>query len=119
MGKNPLNLILRFLLELFGLFALGTWGWTQHAGFLRFVWAGGLPLVAAILWGTFRVPNDPGKAPVPVPGWVRLGLEAAYFGGAVLALFAADRPTWAWVFGLLVAAHYGLSYDRIAWMLKR
>ncbi len=119
MGKNPINLALRFFLELFGLFALGYWGWTQHAGWLRFLWAVGLPLVAAILWSIFRVPDDPGKAPVAVPGVIRLVLEALYFGGSVLALFAARQTLWAWVYGIIVMVHYVLSYDRIVWMLKR
>ncbi len=119
MGKNPVNLALRFFLELFGLFALGYWGWTQHASWLRFLWTIGLPLIAAVLWGTFRVPDDPGKAPVAVPGFIRLFLEAVYFGGSVLALFASGQPVWGWIFGILIVIHYLLSYDRIAWMLKR
>ena len=72
MSNNPLNLGLRFILELVMLYALGFWGWTRHAGFLRYLLTIGLPLLAAGLWGVFRVPEDAsanGKAPVPVPGW--------------------------------------------------
>jgi hypothetical protein len=65
------------------------------------------------------VPDDPGKAPVAVPGWVRLLLEAVYFGGAALALWAAGRASWAGVFGLIVVIHYALSFDRIGRMLRR
>jgi hypothetical protein len=119
MAKNPLNLGLRFFLELFGLFAFGYWGWNQYGGWLRVLLSIGLPLIAAGLWGTFRVPDDPGKAPIPVPGLLRLILEAAYFIAATWALVAAGRPDWAWIFGLVVAAHYLLSYDRIAWLLRR
>ncbi len=75
MGSHSLNLALRFLLELAALGAMGYWGWTQHEGPVRWRWAIGLPLVAAVLWGTFAVPNDPsrsGQAPVPIPGILRL-----------------------------------------------
>lgn len=32
MANNPLNLALRVVLELTGLFAMGYWVWTQHSG---------------------------------------------------------------------------------------
>ena len=119
MENHPINLVLRFFLELAGLVALGWWGWTQHAGFSRWAWTILLPVGAAILWGVFRVPNDPGKAPVAVPGWVRLLLEAAYFGSATACLYAAGARTWALVFGGVTLLHYVISYRRILWMLKQ
>jgi len=119
MANNPLNLTLRFILELVGLFALGYWGWTQHEGLLRWLLATGLPLLAGFLWGTFRVPNDPGPAPVAVPGWARLLLDAVYFISAVLlAFYAAQKPAWAMVFGLVVVVHYLVSYDRVILLLS-
>lgn len=119
MANHPLNLGLRFLLELAGLWALGYWGWTQHAGMARWLWALGLPLLAAALWGVFRVPNDPGAAPVAVPGAVRLLLEAAYFGAAVWALSAAGRPAWALALAVIVLLHYAASLDRAARLLGK
>lgn len=119
MSNHPFNLLVRFILELLALAALGLWGWTQHAGALRFVWALGLPLVAAVLWGIFRVPNDPHKAPVPVPGMARLLLEMLVFGSAVWAVYATGRTTLASVFGLVVLAHYVVSYDRVQWLMKQ
>lgn len=119
MGKHPLNLGLRFLLELAALFAMGYWGWTQHTGLARFLWAVGLPLVFSVAWGTFRVPGDPGPAPVAVPGVVRLLLETVFFGVAVWSLYASGRESWALVLGLLLLIQYGLSYDRILWMIRR
>jgi hypothetical protein len=80
MGSNPINLALRFILEIAALFALGYWGWTQHDGVWRFVWGIGLVILAAVIWGTFAVPDDPsrsGNAPVPVPGALRLVIELA------------------------------------------
>lgn len=119
MANHPINLALRFILELVALFALGYWGWTQHSGVARLLWAIGLPLVAAVLWGTFRVPDDPGKAPVLVPGLVRLLLEAVFFGAATWALYAAGLGFLSLAFGIIVLLHYVVSYDRIAWLLKR
>lgn len=118
MSNHPINLGLRFLLELVALFSLGFWGWTQHAGLQRYLWGFGLPLLAAILWGTFRVPNDPGKASVPVPGLVRLLLEALFFGGAVWGLYAAGRPDRALAFGAIILVHYVISYDRLRRLVK-
>jgi hypothetical protein len=85
----------------------------------RLLWTIGLPLVAAVLWGTFRVPDDPGKAPVPVPGLVRLLLEAVFFGAATWALYAAGLGFLSLTFGIIVLLHYVVSYDRIAWLLKQ
>ena len=84
MGQNPINLGVRFILELVLLYALGFWGWTQHAGLWRYVLVIALPLLAAVLWGTFRVPEDAsanGKAPVRVPGWLRLLSGGLSFSG--------------------------------------
>lgn len=97
---------------------MGYWGWTQHDGALRFVWALGLPLVAAALWGTFRVSGYPKDAPVEVPGVVRLLLEFAIFGMGVGLLAAANAPTAALVFGALVVLHYLASWDYVLALLR-
>ncbi len=119
MHDHPLNLALRFVLEMAALAALAYWGWTQHHGTGRWVWAFGLVLGASIVWGTLRVNDDPRPAPVPVPGVVRLLIEAVFFGGAVTLLAAADRAQWAVVLGVVVVIHYLLSYERIRWLLKQ
>ena len=72
MSAHPVNLALRFLLEIAALLALGHWGRQRFDGGLRYLLAVGIPLLAAVLWGTFRVNDDPGPAPVPVPGYLRL-----------------------------------------------
>ena len=86
--------------------AVGHWGWRQTDGWLRFVLAFGVPLIAAILWATFRVPNDPGVPPVAVPGIVRLALELGFFAIAIWALFATDATTLGWILSGAVALHY-------------
>jgi hypothetical protein len=122
MGSHPLNLTIRFLLEVLALVALGVWGWQQQTGWLRLVLAFGLPVLAAAVWGTFAVPNDPSRsaaAPVPIPGLLRLLLEAAIFGLATLSLFMLGAITLGLVFGIAVVIHYLVSYDRVMWLLSR
>ncbi len=143
MSNHPLNLTLRFLLELVALGAIAYWGWTQNDGVWRWVAVLGLPLIAAALWVTFRVPGDqermaesframapgvdgalpaqsaPGRVAVAVPGVVRLAIEAIFFGGAVWLLALAGQPRPALLFGIIIVLHYAASYDRIRWLLSR
>jgi hypothetical protein len=119
MGAHPINLGLRFVLELGTWAAMGYWGWTQHDGLPRALWGIGLPLLAMAVWGTFRVPDDPGKAPVAIPGIVRLTLELGEFGLGAWLLIAAGRSTLGIVFAVIVALHYLASYDRIHWLMTR
>jgi len=121
MSQNPLNLAVRFILEIVALIAMGAWAKAQFSGATGYILMIAVPLVAALIWGTFNVKGDPsrsGKAPVPVPGFIRLLIELAFFGFATRALFRLN-PTYGWIFGLVTLAHYLLSYDRIAWLLKR
>jgi hypothetical protein len=121
MSQNPLNLALRFLLEILALVALGAWARAQFPGALGFILMILIPLLAATAWGIFNVKGDPsrsGKAPVPVPGIVRLLLELAFFGSATWAIFRLNS-TYGWTFGVITLVHYIFSYDRIVWLLKR
>jgi hypothetical protein len=121
MGSHPLNLAVRFLLELAALGALSYWGWTQHDGPARWLWAIGLPVVAAVLWGTFAVPNDPsrsGQAPVPTPGALRLLLELSLFAIGTIALIVSQRIYAGAALAIITIIHYIASYDRILWLLK-
>ena len=122
MGSHPINLAIRFLLELTALIVMGIWGWNQSEDWQRFVIAFGLPITAAAIWGTFAVPNDPsrsGKAPVTIPGIVRLVFELAFFSFATWALYKLGHSNLAFVFGAIVAIHYLISYDRIKWLMKQ
>ena len=121
MGSHPINLTIRFLLEVIALLAIGIWGWNQSDDWLRFVLSFGLPIILAIVWGTFAVPDDPsrsGKAPVPIPGTLRLAIELVFFLLATWAIFELGYSNLAWAFGAIVAVHYLISYDRIVWLLK-
>jgi Protein of unknown function (DUF2568) len=78
-----------------------------------------IPLIAAALWGTFRVPNDPGSAPVAVPGILHLSLELALFAFATWVLYDAGYSRLSAIFGIIVLLHYAISYDRIAWLIRQ
>lgn len=119
MAQNPVNLALRFILELAALYFIGRWGWTQFDGGLRVLLAIGLPLLAAAIWGIFRVPGDGGTPRVRVPGSLRLVIEAVFFSFATWCLFDSGLQTTAWIFGGITLLHYIISYDRIAWLVKQ
>jgi hypothetical protein len=122
MGSHPLNLTVRFILELSALFAIGSWGWRQSTGAVRVLLAIGLPVFAAILWGTFAVPDDPsrsGNAPVPIPGFIRLLLEWLVFGSAAWAVFHMGYGRLSLIFAGSVIVHYAVSYDRILWLFSQ
>jgi hypothetical protein len=120
MSQNPINLALRFILELSALYAMGYWGWQQPGAIARWLWAIGLPLLAAFLWGAFRAvePHHAGKGLVVIPGVLRLLFEAIFFIGAIWALFAAGQPNWAGILAGLLIFHYAISYDRIFDLLR-
>ena len=121
MGSHPVNLAVRFLLELTALTATGIWGWKQSDGWIRFILAFGIPVIVAAIWGTFAVPNDPsrsGKAPVAVPGVIRLVIELAIFTLAVWTLQDIGFTKLSWILGIIVAVHYIISCDRIMWLIK-
>jgi len=117
-GYRPANLMLRFALEIAGLVGLGVWGWNTQAGTGRWLLMILAPVLAAAAWGVFRVPDDPGPAPVRVPGWLRLALEAAFFAAAVCGWAEAGHPVAAGVLGAFVVLHYATSTDRIARVLR-
>lgn len=122
MGSHPINLGLRFVLELTALVAFAQWGWMAFGG--GFQWAAVIaaPVAGAAAWGTFNVAGDPsrsGKAPIPVPGVVRLSIELVFFALAAVALGFVGANLVGWVFIAIVAGHYAASWDRVAWLLRR
>ena len=122
MGSHPLNLAVRFFLEISALIAIAAWGWKQSDDWFRFVLVFSLPILIAAIWGVFAVPNDPsrsGSAPIAVPGIVRLLIEFAIFGLATWSLFNMGFIKVGWIFGIIVFVHYVLSYDRIMWLMSK
>ncbi|MER9136856.1 YrdB family protein [Mesorhizobium sp. M0830] len=122
MGNAWWNLTLRFLLELAALLGLGIASWALSHDWWRWVAALAIPLVAAALWGTFAVLNDPsrsGRAPVPVPGAVRLVIELVILFGGAAGFYLAGQTTTGIVMALLIVISYAFSLDRLAWLLRQ
>lgn len=110
------------MLELIALAAMGLWAWKQSDNWMRFVLVLGVPIIAAAIWGTFAVPDDPsrsGAAPIVVSGIVRLAIEFAFFGFAVWIFYDLGYLRFSWILGIVITLHYVISYDRILWLLRR
>ena len=121
MGSHPINLTIRFLLEIIALISVGSWGWKQSDGWLRFVLAIGIPVILAAIWGTFAVPDDPsrsGAAPIVTPGVVRVAIELSFFALATWSLYDMGSIKLSLAFGIVAMLHYVVSYDRILWLLS-
>ena len=119
-GFHPVNLAFRFVLEIAALTAIAVGGYAMSSGAWAWILAITLPLVAAVVWGTFNVPGDrsrSGEAPVSVSGGVRLIIELGVFALAVV-LVSFVAPFVALLLGIAVAIHYLLSLDRIRWLLQ-
>jgi hypothetical protein len=90
-----LNLLVRFLLELCMLAAVGYWGFTTQSGWVMKIILGiGLPLLMAVIWGLFLAP----RATHPLRGVTRELLELLLLGSGAVALFANGKPTLGWVY---------------------
>jgi hypothetical protein len=92
------NLLLRFLLELAALVALGAWGWQTGGPVLGLL----LPLAAAVLWGAFASPKSHASTPV------KLATQVLVLGGATLSLLATRDALFAAAFGAVVLANAAL-----------
>jgi hypothetical protein len=115
------NLALRFALEIGALIGLGIAAWQSTTGPVRWIAAIALPLVAAGVWGTFNVLDDPsrsGAAPVEVAGWLRLAIELTILGGGAVAIGIVGGPIAGIVFAVLVLVHYAASWSRIQWLMS-
>ena len=118
MSNHLLNLLIRFLMEIAALVIMAMWGWHCTSGWTRYLYAIGLPVVAATIWGIFRIPNDPKPAPVEVPGIVRLAYEFVFFGFATWALHDMGYTALSYVMGCVTLISYTAGYDRTLKMLR-
>ena len=118
MNTNPINLTVRFLLELVVLAVLCLWGWRLGTDWLKYVCAVAFPAAAATLWGVFRIQNDPKPTPVETPGVIRLLMELGLFTLTVWGLINLGYQKAAWTVAAIVIIHYLVSYDRTWAMLK-
>ena len=119
---RPWNLALRLGLEVGALTGLGVAAWNQTNGAIRWGAVIAAPLIAATLWGTFNVVDDPsrsGEAPVEVPGPVRLGVELLVLGGGWVAYGIAGQPMIGAAFAALTVLHYTVARARVRWLISQ
>ena len=114
-GSHPLNLALRFFLELTAWFGPAWWAW--H----RFGWWAGIILGVALMaiWVVFAVRGDEsrsGKTVVQTPGRIRLILEVCMFLFGVWTVRASGYPDLAWILLAVVILHHLFSADRLEWL---
>lgn len=94
-----LNVLVRFLLELCMLTAVGYWGFKSGSGWLMKILLGiGLPVLMAVLWGVFIAP----RATYPLRGLSYLALELILLGSGAVALFASGKPTLGWEYAIIL-----------------
>jgi hypothetical protein len=114
--ENPINLTVRFLIEIAMLISLGVAGWHVPGPFWERLFAAmSAPVAAAVLWGIVATKNDVVRgtaAPIMVPGWTRLLLELLLFGAAIAALYGCGFLWAATIFALVVVIQNIASYDR-------
>ena len=64
-------------------------------------------------------PCRSGRAPVPVPGAVRLALELIILFGGAAGFYLAGHVAAGIVMALLIALSYAFSLDRLGWLLRQ
>lgn len=97
-----LNLLVRFLLELCMLAAVGYWGFKTQSGlFMKILLGIGLPVLIAVLWGMFIAP----KATRPLSGASYLALELTLLASGAVALFASGKPALGWAYAIVLVLH--------------
>lgn len=117
-----INSLLRFLLEIWALIALGQWGYSLSDTSTKYFYAIVIPLVFAICWGVFAVQGDPsrsGQTVISTPGWIRLIFECVFFGLAVFSWYQLDKPQGAGLMFILIVIHYAIDYKRVHWLLNQ
>ena len=94
-----INLVVRFLLELCMLAAVGYWGFKTQSGWgMKLILGIALPLLIAAGWGLFVAP----RAIYPLRGIPHLVLALILLGSGAVALFASGNPTLGWVYAIIL-----------------
>jgi len=100
------NLVVRFLLELAALAAVGYWGFSSHSGVTQWVLGLGAPVAVAAVWGLFVSP----KAKFDLPRPAAFAIELLVWAFAASALFAAGQRVLAIVFATIAVISGTLNY---------
>ena len=101
------NVILRFLLELFGLYIYGYWGYKMGTtAIIKWGLAAGIPVMIALVWGLFGSP----KATFQLSGLSHLLLEICIFLLPVALLINLGKVQLAGFYGIIVIVNRILMY---------
>jgi hypothetical protein len=94
-----LNLLVRFLLELCMLAAVGSWGFQIGSGWgVKIVLGIGLPSLVAVGWWLVW----------KLSGVSRLALELTLLGSGAVALFASNKPALGWAYSAILVINKAL-----------
>ena len=92
-----INLLVRFLLELCMLAAVGYWGFTTHSGWTMKILLGiGLPVLIAVIWGMFMAPRSTRR----LSGIPFTVMDIILLGSGAVALYASGQGTLAWIYAV-------------------
>lgn len=92
---KSLNLLVRFLLELCMLAAVGYWGFkTQSSWTMKIVSGIALPILMIVIWSLFLAP----RATYLLHGVAHVVLSLILLGSGAMALFAGGRSDLGWVY---------------------
>jgi hypothetical protein len=119
MSFRPIDLVLRAVLELAAVIGLLLGGLTSVGGPMGLLVALVAAVAAGSLWATFRVPDDPGPAPWPIPGTARLALELVLLALGAVGWVLAGWAIVGLLVGALIVGHYLMTADRVRWLLEQ
>ena len=93
------NLLVRFLLELCMLAALGYWGFKTHSGWAAKILLGiGLPVLIAVIWGFFMAPKSTHR----LSGIPFTVMDIILLGSGAAALYASGQTSLAWIYAAVL-----------------
>ena len=104
---KAVNDLVRFLVELGALFAVGWWGFHEHAAWVaKLLFGLGGPFLVAAVWGRWMAPRSPHRA----PEGTRAVLEVLIFGLATAALVASGATGAGVVFAVVAGVNAVLDH---------
>lgn len=108
-GLKGMNLLVRFLLELGMLAAVGYWGFKTHSSWaLKILFGLGLPVLLAVIWGWLMAPRSAHR----LSGIPFLIMDMILLGSGAVALYASGLASLAWIYAIVLVINEIL---RLVW----